>query len=83
MRVADIAEFNYGMEVMAHFASQNRDAHSRRALSAWSLRDLYGSADNPPGHPCGRSRKTITSVLAGTCRKGTTTSMPVVIILRR
>ena len=69
--------------VQAHFALQNRDAHSWRALSAWSLCDLYGNADNLPGHPCGRSRKTITSVLAGTCRKGTTTAMPAVILLRR
>lgn len=27
----------------AHFASQNWDAHSRRALSAWSLRDLMAT----------------------------------------
>jgi hypothetical protein len=43
--------------VQAHFALQNRDARSRRAYSAWSLCDLYGSAVNLPGHPCGSLKK--------------------------
>jgi hypothetical protein len=67
----------------AHIALQNRDAHSRRALSAWSPCDLMATPSTLQATLAGRSIKTITSVLAGTCRKGTTTAMPAAIILRR